>query len=321
MLGLKSLINRYYSSWLNRRLPVASEITLTQRRIFIFPSKVGWLFLLMLALLFVTGINYQNNLILTVGFILISVFLTTIIATYQNVSGVMIKASASDAVYLGDTVYLPITLINNHKSSRAGFCIGFIKNELQMIDVLEHQHYLKLPYIPEKRGVLKVPRIKFYSVFPLGVFTCWSWLRLDFKGLVYPTPIDMPFRRSTESGYEDEGQNLAQKGNDEYQGLKKYQKGDSLKRVAWKQFAKNKQLMTKEYEDVKGNDRMLDWHSLAGFDTEERLQILCGWILKASEQNSEFGLILPGITIALAEGDKHKEACLKALALYPQVEK
>ncbi|GAA6133492.1 DUF58 domain-containing protein [Oceaniserpentilla sp. 4NH20-0058] len=317
MFELKDKFNLIYQNWLNRRLPTSSEIQLTQKKIFILPNKVGWMFLLMLILIFVTGINYQNNLILTIGFILISVFITSIIATYQNLSSLIIKAKPTEPVFLGEMVNLPITLINPSKNSKYGILTGYNAKSLLSIDEIKEVAHLNIPFKPNKRGTLITPRMKLFTVYPLGFISCWTWLRLDYKGVVYPKPLDKPFRRMKGDGYEDDAQLTEIKGVDEYQGLRKYQKGDSLKQVAWKQYAKTQQLLTKEYQDVKGDDRILDWYSLDGYDLEQRLQILCGWILKADLQQSEYSLRLPNQVIAISSGKKHKYNCLNALAMYP----
>jgi len=316
MTNLKSWVKQRYEYWLNRRLPVSCEITLTQKRIFILPSKIGVLFMVMLILLLVTGINYQNNLILTVGFLLISVFITSIISTYQNISSLVIKANAAQPVFEGETIHLPLTVHNPTQSNKFGIFIGFPDTQPELIACLKDNKSLRIPFVTNKRGRLKVPRIKLYSQYPVGLLTSWSWLRLEFNSLVYPKPLDKPFRKMTGRGFEDEGQQVNNHGIDEYSGLRRYQKGDNLKRVDWKQYAKNHQLLTKEYHDLKGDDKVLDWYSLAGYPTEERLQILCGWVIKSHENNSEFSLKLPNLFISKSSGEVHFKECLSALALF-----
>ncbi|MGR6874065.1 hypothetical protein ACU6U9_17545 [Pseudomonas sp. HK3] len=308
-------IGQLYEGWLKKRMPLSSEIQLTQKRIFIFPNKVGFLFLVLLLLLLVTGINYQNNLILSIGFIMISLFVTAIVATYQNISSLIIKASACDACFCGDTISLPLTFLNPNKASKVGIFVGFDKASAKLIPLVEDQQAMKLSFSPAERGHLSVPRIKLFSVYPLGLLTCWSWLHLEFNGVVYPKPVDMLFRSSTGEGIDDTTE-TTQSGMDEFDGLKMYQKGDSLKRVAWKQYAKTQQLMTKQYLDYQGDERCLDWYTLSGFEVEYRLQVLCGWVLKAHKQQSEFSLKLPSIEIPLGSGEQHMHRCLTELALF-----
>ncbi|MGK0445275.1 MAG: hypothetical protein ACJA1U_002215 [Bermanella sp.] len=308
-------IRQIYEAWLKKRLPLSSEIQLSQKRIFIFPNKIGFLFIVLLGLLLVTGINYQNNLILSIGFIMISLFITSIVATYQNIASLVIKASACDTCFVGDTVSLPLTFDNPNKLAKTGIFIGFDQTHAQLIPSIESHQNLRLSFTPQTRGYIRVPRIKLFSVYPLGLLTCWSWLHLDFKGVVYPKPVELPFRSSDGEGIDDNNQ-TTQAGMDEFDGLKVYQKGDSLKRVAWKQYAKTQQLMTKQYLDFQGDERCLDWYTLSGFEVEYRLQVLCGWVLKAQEQQSEYSLKLPGQTIPLGSGEQHFHQCLNALALF-----
>lgn len=304
-----------YEAWLNKRLPLSSSVQLTQKRIFIFPNKIGWLYLVFLVLLFVTGTNYQNNLVLSIAFIMVSVFITTIIATYQNLSALIIKASACESVFVGDSVKLPITVENPNKTAKVGLLMTFKQSQPQSILTVNSEQRVSLLFVPAQRGYLQVPRIKLYSVYPLGLLTCWSWLRLEFNGLVYPQPIDYPFQATMSDQGADQA-NSTSPGQDEFDGLKIYQKGDSLKRVAWRQYAKSQQLMTKKYVNFQVDKRSLDWHALTGMETEMRLQVLTGWLIKCHQQKSEFSLILPHVVFPLASGEAHFKNCLKALALF-----
>ena len=65
-LGVRGL----YERWLTRRLPAARQIVLNQKRIFIFPTGYGFFYLLVAGLLFIGGINYENNLILALSFLM-----------------------------------------------------------------------------------------------------------------------------------------------------------------------------------------------------------------------------------------------------------
>lgn len=305
-----------YQTWLNRRLPRAKSIQLNQRRIFIFPNTMGLLFLIMIALLFVTGVNYQNNLMLSICFFMVSLFITTIVATYQNLSALIVKTSACDSVFSGETVLLPITLENPTRKNKIGLSFSFEGGDVHTVSIVEQSQLLKLPFKTRFRGYLTVPRIKLKSVYPLGLINCWTWLRLDFEGIVYPSVVEMPFRMAVGEQDDTEDGQVLQAGMEEFEGLKTYQKGDSLKRVAWKQYAKTQQLMTKQYSEHKGDDQCFDWFALPGFQMEERLQILCGWVVKAHRQNSDFSLKLPNEFIALGSGEQHLHICLRALALF-----
>lgn len=311
-----------YIAWLKRRNPIAGEITLNQKRIFIFPTNVGWLYGALMVLFFINAINYKNNLVFMLCFLLASIFVTVILHTYNNLSGLTIKAGHSLPAFVDDMVQLPLTLVGERRF-RYGISLGFenqSKTQLAIVDKEATQAYVG--FTPDKRGWIETPRLKLRSVYPLGVVRSWSWLYLEFHGIVYPKPIQQPFRYfvSEESGPED-GEVIDQSGIDDFRGFKSYTPGDPLKHVAWKQYAKRGELLTKEFEETHVSAHWLDWRALNGLDAEVRLQVLCGWVLKSHEENFEYGLRLPNQTIGLGRGDQHRDECLKALALYNMPEK
>ena len=61
---------------------------------------------------------------------------------------------------------------------------------------------------------------------------------------------------------------------------------------------------------------MLDLDAVEGEDIEYRISRLCHMILDASRMGIVFGLKLPDRTLSPGSGDVHKQAGLKALALF-----
>ena len=88
------MLKQAWQRWLDRRLPRARQVQLDQRRIFIFPTGYGFLYLLVSVLLFFGGINYENNLILGLCFLMVSLFLVAILHTFRNLSGLSLRAGA-----------------------------------------------------------------------------------------------------------------------------------------------------------------------------------------------------------------------------------
>ena len=87
MRSVMSLWRARWQRWLGRRIPAQSEVRLNQRRIFIIPTRQGLGFLLLIALLLIGAINYQNNLAYFLTFWLLSLFLVAILHTYRSLSG------------------------------------------------------------------------------------------------------------------------------------------------------------------------------------------------------------------------------------------
>ena len=314
---IKSAMSKKYLSWMDRRSPTSRSIKLTQKRIYIIPSKMGLLFLMLVVLMFVNGVNYQNNLIFSFSVLLLSIFITSIVVTYQNMAGLIISAGHGEAVFSGKTTFLHLVIEHGSRKTKDGLKLGFDRTDSLFLSPIKSKRQVTLNFKTGARGFLSVPRITLYSVYPLGLFSCWTWVRLEFEGVVYPRPLFLPYQYvgQTESG-EESAQQSVSSGVDDFRGFRKYQAGDSLKHVAWRQFAKTNQLLTKEFEQPQAQGHWLDWDALPGYKTEQRLQVICGWVMRSHEENREYGLALPGLKIPAGRGDLHQQACLRALALH-----
>jgi uncharacterized protein (DUF58 family) len=117
------------------------------------------------------------------------------------------------------------------------------------------------------------------------------------------------------------GAQTAAIGDEDFAGLRPYQSGDSLRRIAWKAYARGTGLHTKQYAGTDVVSHVFDWESLAGLGVEERLAQLCRWILDAHEHGEAYGLRLPGLEIEINLGPGHRERCLNALALFDPAER
>jgi uncharacterized protein (DUF58 family) len=103
-------------------------------------------------------------------------------------------------------------------------------------------------------------------------------------------------------------------------GLRGYQPGDPLQRVAWKAVARGGDWYTKQFEGSGGGGPVaLAWQALPGsLDREARIARLAAWVLAAERVARPFSLAAPGIALSPAQGREHRRAALTALALLPE---
>lgn len=309
-------MKHYWKKWLDRRIPLNEKVELSQRSIFILPSKIGFMFALLLILLMVTAINYQNSLIFALAFWLFSVALSAMIFSFRNLSGLVIKTSHPAYGFVGDHIEIPIRLKSN-KRQHQGLEIAWLKEDLREVAIMANQEKeITIPFQLQKRGHLETPRLSLKSYYPFGLYKCWTWLSLKTPGVVFPKPIFTPFIAGEGEGNDTQSDISLSVGNDEFMGFRNYQVGDSLKHVAWKYLAKGKGLLSKEYDSHQLSMQWLDWHSLQNMSLESRLSHLCGWVLQAEKEGRAYGLRLPTITIQPGQGDQHRTHCLTQLALY-----
>ncbi|MFY9179676.1 MAG: DUF58 domain-containing protein [Venatoribacter sp.] len=310
------LLQSWWQAWLNRRLPASRQIQLSHKSVFIVPSKAGLLFLLLLSVMLVTAINYQNNLIYILVFWLFSLALVAMLLTFRNLAGLVIRAGRVSPCFVGDNLTLPIHLYGKQRNHQAIY-LAFSQAEGVQAQVLaQAEQQVSLRIKASERGYLKTERIKVESRFPLGLFRAWSWVQLEFSAVVYPKPIAAPITLSENQNGSSEKQLLHPSSGQDFYGLRAYRAGDAMNRIAWKQVAQGKGLVTKEFSQAAGANHEFNFDSLVGLPTEQRLSHLCAWLLEAQQQEWSFALVLPTQTLALNRGDEHVRQCLTALALY-----
>jgi uncharacterized protein (DUF58 family) len=93
-----------------------------------------------------------------------------------------------------------------------------------------------------------------------------------------------------------------------------------MKLVAWKKAARSLEtggdLVSRDTSASVQQQLWLDWQQCVGLAPEDRLSRLTAWVLAAHRVTAEYGLRLPGATIAPGQGDGQRKECLEALALW-----
>lgn len=312
--------------------PESGPITLTQRRVYILPSKMGLYFAAMMLVMLIGAINYNNNLAFALTFLLASICIVAILHTYRNLLRLRVDVGPIPSVFCGDTVPVPVMLHNQQQAARYAVKLYFpqqikYQNALQpssqtdqnsftFTDVAaDHWQRADVPLTTQQRGLHPLPRFTLRSTFPLGLFQAWAHAQRDTHYLVYPKP-DSHHSLPIETRYHLDLSGDRGQGSDDFAGLRNYHPGDSLRHVHWKTVAREQGMHTKQFGGDRAEELWLDWDSLTGLDIEARLSRLTRWVLDADAAQLNFGLRLPGTHIPLGTGPDHRHLCLKALALF-----
>ncbi|KIQ00805.1 MULTISPECIES: DUF58 domain-containing protein [Pseudomonas] len=314
---MTSALKQRWSRWLDKRIPAAASIQLSQRRIFILPTRVGVAFLFALLVMLLAAINYQSSLAYALTFLLGSVFVVTILHTYRNLAGLVLHGGGAGAVFAGEQARLRVRLESRGRVHEA-VALGWPPADTLQQDVAAGgatECELSLP--TQRRGWLHPGRLRVESRFPLGMLVAWSLIDLDQAVLVYPRPLEgeLPLAAGGSEDDQEQGHLSMGQGSDDFQGLRTYQPGDSRKRLHWKAYSRGQGLLVKDFAAQSGRDLLLDFDVLSG-DLESRLSLLCHWVLVLSERQQPFALHLPGSLFAADIGERHREQCLRALALH-----
>lgn len=315
-MAKSGFLEQPFARWLDRRIPPQSALTFTQKHIFILPSRQGWYFSLVLLLLLLTAINYQNNLAYALVFFLASIINTAIVMTYLNLAGLQLRAGKVYPAFAGDHAEFELQLMREPRKQHHFLHIGWPGNVMQQHDLVEEEKKtVRLHCETVKRGPFRPGRLLLESFYPLGFLRCWSWVDLDFATVTYPKPwplAELPGQVSAGGS----GREKPHAGTDDFWGFKDYNKGDPLRHVDWRSLAKGQQLQSKVYSDREDEKHWVDWYALPREGTEQRLSKMCSWVLLLDQADKRYGLRLPEAEIEPDRGDKHRHRVLSALAMH-----
>lgn len=312
-------LQTHFEQMVKQRLPSARTTVLDQSKIFIVPSKTALALLVMIIVLFLLGINFQNSLVYAVCFWLLAMLVVNVLHTWKNLSGLSITAIHIQPCFAGEKAVLELELACAPKQQKFALELAWPEQDYVQVHLISTQTTrLKLSHSTQQRGHFTPPRVHISTRYPTGLAVAWSYISVDLQGLVYPAPAPKALHsqssRSTAAA-QHQGKELSG-GSSDFGGIRSYQAGDTPKHIHWAQYAKTGKLNTKVFIDYASNDLWLDWDSLSTPGIETRLSQLCRQVLDAHAAQQQYGLKLPGTLIPPAKGEAHQSRCLQALALF-----
>lgn len=299
------LLTRY----LNKRQPAASQVRLTQKLIFILPTRYGWWFLLLMVLLYLLGTNYQNNLILLLSYLLLSLFLFSIALSYQNISGLTIQSQKPAESFAGEYVKAQLSLSSQKQPKMLQF--NLVQHN-ELIEQPELKHNVSFNLAVTKRGKYQLPRVKISSQYPFGLWRVWSYIAIEQIYWVYPAPATHLVANTSVADH-DARQFIQPSGDN----LAAYQAGDSIRHLVWKRLARDpaNPVVRQQLIAPQAEPSWVVVPKLTGDALERALRQACQQLLVLEKSGTRYGLKLPNLTLAQAVGPLHLQRCLQALAL------
>ena len=313
---LQRYFQKTYRQWLNQRIPSKAVHVLNNRNIFIFLSKAGYAFCGVLLLILVVAVNYQNNAVFLLLFVLCSLFVVALFHAYNNVYGLSVEAITASNTYVGDDSEIAFRFFSTRDVQHVSIRAAFVGETDMLIDVCEGKTTEEsLHLLADKRGHLSLPRLLVESYYPFGLFRVWTWLPFSVDAVVYPLPIKnvLPVMLSEDVGSDNEVYDLH--GDGDFYGFKTYQMGDSLKKVHWASYAKGQPLQAKEYASETSDSHTLNMNSFGG-SLEQRLSSMCYWVVVYGKRQSYYSVIIDGVCYGPDNSMQFTNSILRILALY-----
>jgi len=275
------------------------------------PRRLGIGFLMVNVAMLLAAINYGNNLIYLITFLLFSLLANSGWQTRRLLRQLELSALSPAPRHADRTGELRLTL-----RSRQPIAVTLSIDDLPGRSVLVPGNTptpLALTLPTEARGHRAPPPVHLSSDYPLGL---WNASRTDqplSKAWIYPRAAgDQPLPSPANRG--DEARN-PRMGDDQLDHLRPYIPGDSLSRLAFKHYARTGELVTKAFMGQSGAEGAieLDFDQMSG-DTEGRLSQLTQWVLQLAEEDRPFSLNLPDHRQPTGQGTQHGRQALEALA-------
>lgn len=333
-------------AWLDKRLPASQEHHLNLNSIFILPSGFGWSFIILSLCLFLLGTNYQNNLMLLLSYLCLSIMLLTLFYTHQNFARLALKALRPNAFHCNQNGEIQLQVIP-HVKEQTKFCNGILSikwlNVVRKTDTqlkymqgeskasAQQQSYnfslnknsssqkqtLNIPLRISSRGRFTLGRMTIACDFPLGLYRCWTHLDFDQEVIVYAKPQEEPITINKLASHNEStsvSQINAPDSNEDFYGLNDYEIGQPLNRVSWKHVAKNGNWVSKSFSSQQSESFVLSMPSSVNVETA--VSALTHATLLWTNEGRVFGIQYKGLNISPDQGVQHMQECLSALACF-----
>ena len=323
-----------FQDWFESRIGLSDSVTLTQRTVYILPTRPGLMLFLTLLVLLVASINYQLNLGYLLTFLLAGTALVGMHVCHGTLRGLAMNLIAPHAHYARTSTAFDIKLTNLRRSVRYGIGLSVLNPQTANSKKSSAPHWVwtdvpaqgsslvQVAFTPAKRGLHRLPTLTAETRFPLGTFRVWTVWRPAAQVMVYPAPeLTPPPLPPGEPRAQGAGSAARAQNSGEFDGVRGYRRGDPLKNVLWKKAAKAGEqsgesggLVVRDTQQAERHELWLDIRQAGSLDQEHKLSRLCAWVLQADRLGLDYGLRLSALEINPASGEAHKRRCLEALA-------
>jgi uncharacterized protein (DUF58 family) len=281
-----------------------------------FPTRYGWLFVVVLLGMLMGSINYNNNLGFVFTFLLGSMMLISLVHSYRNIQGIRLDEIQARPVFESQEAIFEIKLCLSVRQ-RVALRFSLDGNHGAVVNLIPGAVDRVLISVPtKKRGRLSLGELSIASEYPFGLFGFHTACQINSDCLVYPKPVPVQKLSMQDLLQAHSSKGAALDNVEDFKGLRSFQNGDALQHIFWKAFSKGQGLMVKEFMGTASTSLCFSWKKIKNENLEKKLSVLCGMVLKAHGLKLKYGISLPGRQITPDRGEQHKHTCLRALALF-----
>ncbi|WP_376696505.1 DUF58 domain-containing protein [Wenzhouxiangella sp. EGI_FJ10305] len=300
--------------WLKRRTRLDLPLTLAYRRIFILPTRFGWMLGLLMGAMLIGSLNFNNNLGLFTTFVIAATAVNSMLLAFRNLDGLHLRHGSARPVHAGDPVTWRLAAVNHGERDRHGLRLKGPGSDTVFAVPSSETREITIELDARRRGWHRPGRLRVETTQPLGLFRAWSWIEPSTPFLVWPQPAahapPLPGGGNAQSAHHKQ----AREEGEDFHSLRRWREGDPLHRIAWKASQRHQTLLSREFQREQSREVVLSLERAPGRDREERIRIVTAWILRAEEENRPWALDLGDERFGPDRSESHKHACMRALA-------
>ncbi len=291
---MQNPVKQRLQHWLAKRFQIERSKTLLQKDVLVFVYKQGFLYLVLILITFIAGINYANNLILGFCFLISAILCISFYLTFKQLHGLQLEVLLAEVGQVEQVLTLQLR-VKQHSGTTRYLRIQWQDQE-QNFYLDQTQHTIELNFFPQQRGLYSFEPIKIYSTYPLGLVRAWTYVYLKQQVWIAPQAIDWQKEHKNQP-------TTMYDSLDEFKELRAFQQGDSYQNVAWKQVARGQGFFIKMFEAQAHHQHLeIDYQHIPAQSHEEKLSYMMGLVQQCEQLGDDYALILPQARLESGQG-------------------
>ena len=256
------------------------------------PRRFGLGLAIITVAMLLAAINYGNNLIFLIAFMMIALIVNSAWQGWRALSSVQPRVIPPGMRAAGERGTVSLELTSHATLPPLQIDIGPENTAVHTDLSPAGSTVIAVPLPGEPRGYLPLPDIILQTPYPLGLWTIRRRLYPTIGQWVHPAPIE-GINRGQRTESDDLGDKASLEGDPTR--LRSYHPGDPIRHVVFRHYAKTGELLTRHPES--GNERpdpeLIDYAAFAG-PRETRLSAMTERLMALDRAQRPWMLRLPG---------------------------
>jgi uncharacterized protein (DUF58 family) len=301
---------------------------MNREKIRLRPTGLWLLFGPILGCMWLAAINYSNNLVYAILYLIASLTFVSIFHTWRNLAALEVEHLRVHSVFAGGQIRVEIHFRNRGLHPVYGLSLLRLEEDRGWrraipltppgVDVLRvnpgDTRAVDLFFPAGRRGRYRLNSLLLRSSYPFGLVHASFRLPADAEYFVYPEPRGdalFPELRTDEQN----GIPIGAKSGDDFAGVRTYSPGESLRHVDWKAYARGRPLVVKQFVGGDDHELWLDAATLPDLSLEDRLSQLACWVVAAEREDLPYALRLGDAVLPRGLGPEQARRALQILAV------